>query len=99
MSDLQLAFFRQVCKLKRSVSAPNGFVELAEIRRVCASWRQDLGFMQRFASMSDGLHVDSLRGNGLNMLCQMTVSTPLMHTIFSRQCRLAGSLFWEGLHI
>jgi len=64
MTDLQLAFFRQICKLRRSVAAPIVFAELAEVPWLRTWWSQVLGFMQRLAKMPEGgLHLDILSDN------------------------------------
>ena len=54
MQALQLAFFRQFCKLRNSVSASVVFAALAEVPWLRTWWSQVLGFMHRLAKMSDG---------------------------------------------
>ena len=64
MQKLQLAFFRQVCRLRNSVSAPIVFAELAEAPWLRIWWSQVIGFMHRLAKMSsDSLHADILSDN------------------------------------
>ena len=64
MADLQLSFFRQILKLRRSISAPVIFAELAEVPLPRFWWSQVLGFMHRLANMSESsLHRDILRDN------------------------------------
>ena len=64
ITDLQLSFFRQVLKLRRSISAPIIFAELAEVPWTRFWWSQVLGFMHRLGNMSESsLHRDILRDN------------------------------------
>ncbi len=66
MGALQLAFSRQLCKLRRSVSASVIFAELAEVPWLRVWWTQVLGFRHRLAiaKMSkDSLHANILRDN------------------------------------
>ena len=64
MQKLQLAFFRQICRLRNSVSAPIVFAELAEPPWLRIWWSQVIGFMHRLAKMSsDSLHADILSDN------------------------------------
>ena len=64
MGALQLAFFRQLCKLRRSVSASVIFAELAEVPWLRVWWTQVLSFMHRLSKMSEGsLHADILKDN------------------------------------
>ena len=67
MTDLQLAFFRQICRLRKSVSAPIIFTELAEVQRQRSWWLQVVGFMQRLANMPQAsLHAEILSDNILD---------------------------------
>ena len=69
VTDLQLAFFRQGCKLRKSVSAPIVFAELAEVPWQRTWWLQVLGFMQRLANMpQSSLQADILSDNILDAL-------------------------------
>ena len=64
MQKLQLAFFRQIFRLRNSVSAPIVFAELAEPPWLRIWWSQVIGFMHRLAKMSsDSLHADILSDN------------------------------------
>ncbi len=64
MEPLGLAFFRQLCKLRKSVSASLVFAELAEVPWLRVWWTQILSFMHRLAKMpEDSLHADILRDN------------------------------------
>lgn len=64
MGALQLAFFRQLCKLRKSVSASVIFAELAEVPWLRVWWTQVLSFMHRLAKMpEDSLHADILKDN------------------------------------
>ncbi len=54
MGALQLALFRQLCKLRKSVSASVIFAELAEVPWLRVWWTQVLSFMHRLANMSRG---------------------------------------------
>ncbi len=64
MGALQLAFFRQLCKLRRSVSASVICAELAEVPWLRVWWTQVLSFMHRLSKMSEGsLHADILKDN------------------------------------
>ncbi len=64
MGALQLAFFRQLCKLRRSVSASGIFANLAEVLWLRVWWTQVLGYMHRLAKMSeDSLDADIFRDN------------------------------------
>ena len=69
MADLQLAFFRQICKFRRSVSAPSVFAELAKVPWPRTWWFQVVGFMQRLANMPQAsLHAEILSDNILDAL-------------------------------
>ena len=69
MTDLQLAFFRQLCKLMKSVSAPIVFAGLAEVPWQRTWWLQVVGFMQRLANMYQAsLHAKILSDNILDAL-------------------------------
>ena len=62
MADVQMAFFRQLCRLKRSVTPPLNFRELAERPWVHWRWSQVIGFMHRLSGMpQDSLHVGILK--------------------------------------
>ncbi len=64
MGALQLAFFCQLCKLRKSVSASVICAELAEVPWLRVSWTQVFSFMHRLAKMSeDSLHAAILRDN------------------------------------
>ena len=64
MQKLQLAFFRQICRLRNSVSASIGFAELAKVPWLRTWWSQVIGFMHRLAKMSDdSLHANILSDN------------------------------------
>ncbi len=64
MAGLQIAFFRQLLKLRRSISPHVVFAELAEAPWQ-RTWRsQVLRFMHRLDSMDEGsLHPDILSDN------------------------------------
>ena len=64
MGAFQLALFRQLCKLRKSVSSSVIFAELAEVPWLRVWWTQVLSFMHRLANVSqDSLHADILRDN------------------------------------
>ncbi len=64
MEALQLAFLCQLCRLRKSVSAPVTFAELAEVPWLRVWWIQVLSFMHRLAKTSeDSLHADILGDN------------------------------------
>ncbi len=64
MAGLQIAFFRQLLKLRRSISPHVIFAELAEAPWQRTWWSQVLGFMHRLDSMDEGsLHPDILSDN------------------------------------
>ena len=64
MTDLQLAFFRQLCRLRKSVSASIVFAELADVPWQRTWWLQVVGFMQRLANMPEAsLHAEILSDN------------------------------------
>ncbi len=64
MAGLQIAFFRQLLKLRRSISPQVIFAELAEAPWQRTWWSQVLGFMHRLDSMDEGsLHPDILSDN------------------------------------
>ena len=65
ITDLQLAFFRQLCRLRKSVFASIIFAELAEV-----PWQlQFVGFMQRLANMPQAsLHAEIFGDNILDAL-------------------------------
>ena len=69
MTDLQLAFFRQVCRLRKSVRVPIVFAELAEVPWQRTWWLQVVGFTQRLTNMPQAsLHADILSDNILDAL-------------------------------
>lgn len=60
MMNIQTAFFRQLCHLRKSVTPPIIFREFAERRW----WSQVLGFMRRLLQLpGDSLHGDILKDN------------------------------------
>ncbi len=64
MAGLQIAFFRQLLKLRTSISPHVIFAELAEDPWQRTWWSQVLGFMHRLDSMDEGsLHPDILSDN------------------------------------
>ncbi len=64
VAGLQLAFFRHLLKLRRSISPHVIFAELAEAPWQRTWWSQVLGFMHRLESMDENsLHPDILSDN------------------------------------
>ena len=64
MADLQPSFFRQLLRLKLSVSPPTLFAELAEVPWEGTWWSQVLRFLQQLAQLSnDSLHAEILKDN------------------------------------
>ncbi len=64
MRGLQIAFFRQLLKLRRNILPDVIFAELAEPSWQRTWWSQDLGFMHRLDSTDEGsLHPDNLSDN------------------------------------
>ena len=64
MADVQIAFFRQLCCLKRSVTPAIIFWELSEMPWVHRWWNQVIGFMHRLSNMpEDSIHAEILRDN------------------------------------
>ena len=64
MADVQIAFFRQLCRLKRSVTPAIIFRELSEMPWVHRWWNQVIGFMHRLSNMpEDSIHAEILRDN------------------------------------
>ena len=64
MADVQIAFFRQLCRLKRSVTPAVIFRELSEMPWVHRWWNQVIGFMHRLSNMpEDSIHAEILRDN------------------------------------
>ena len=58
----QMAFLRQLCRLKRTVTTAIVLRELAEERWVHLWWDQVIGFMQLLSSMpQDSNHVEFLQ--------------------------------------
>ncbi len=70
MAGLQIAFFRQILKLRKSISPHVVFAELAEAPWQRTWWSQVLRFMHRLESMDGGsLHPDILSDNIHDALC------------------------------
>ena len=70
MAGLQIAFFRQILKLRKSISPHVIFAELAEAPWQRTWWSQVLRFMHRLDSMDEGsLHPDILSDNIHDALC------------------------------
>ncbi len=70
MAGLQIAFFRQILKLRKSISPHVIFAELAEAPWQRTWWSQVLRFMHRLDSMDGGsLHPDILSDNIHDALC------------------------------
>ena len=64
MADVQIAFFRQLCCLKRSVTPAIIFKELSERPWVHRWWNQVIGFMHRLSNMpEDSTHAEIFRDN------------------------------------
>ena len=64
MADVQIAFFRQLCRLKRSVTPAIIFRELSEMPWVHRWWNQVIGFMHCLSNMpEDSIHAEILRDN------------------------------------
>ncbi len=64
MAGLQIAFFRQILKLRKRISPHVIFAELAEAPWQRTWWSQVLRFMHRLDSMDEGsLHPDILSDN------------------------------------
>ena len=64
MADVQIAFFRQLCRLKRSVTPAIIFRELSEMPWVHRWWNQVIGFMHRLSNMpEESVHAEVLRDN------------------------------------
>ena len=64
MADVQIACFRQLCRLKRSVTPAIIFRELSEMPWVHRWWKQVIGFMHRLSNMfEDSIHAEILRDN------------------------------------
>ena len=64
MADVQVAFLRQLCRLKRSVTPAIIFRELSELPWVHRWWNQVIGFMHRLSNMpEDSIHAEVLRDN------------------------------------
>ena len=62
MADVQIAFFRQLCRLERSVTPAIIFRELSERPWVSRWWSQVIGFMHRLSDMpDDSIHAELLR--------------------------------------
>lgn len=65
----QWAFIRKVCRLRKSVSPPIVFAELAEVPWQLTWWLQVVGFMQRLANMPQArLQTENLSDNILDAL-------------------------------
>ena len=64
MAEVQLAFFRQLCRLKKSVTPAVIFRELFERLWVYRWWDQVIGFMHRLSNMpDDSIHAEILQDN------------------------------------
>ena len=64
MADVQLAFFRQLCRLKKSVTPAIIFRELSEKPWMHRWWNQLIGFMHRLSNMPDNsIDAELLRDN------------------------------------
>ena len=64
MAEVQLAFFRQLCRLKKSVTSAITFRELFERPWVHRWWNQVIGFMHRLSNMpDDSIHAEIFRDN------------------------------------
>ena len=64
MADVQVAFFRKLCRLKRSVTPAIVFKELSERPWVHRWWNQVIGFMHCLSNMpEDSIHAGILRDN------------------------------------
>ena len=64
MADVQIAFFRQLCRLKRSVTPAIIVRELSEMPWVHRWWNQVIGLMHRLSNMpEDSIHAEILRDN------------------------------------
>ena len=64
MCEVHLAFFRQLCRLKKSVTPAVIFRELSERPWVHRWWNQVIGFMHRLSNMpDDSIHAETLRDN------------------------------------
>ncbi len=69
MAGLQIAFFRQILKLRKSISLHVIFAELAEAPWQRTWWSRVLRFMHRLDSMDSKLHPDILSDNIHDALC------------------------------
>ena len=64
MADVQVAFFRELSRLKKSVTPAINFRELSERTWVHRRWNQVIGFMHRLSNMpEDSIHAEILRDN------------------------------------
>ena len=64
MAEVQLAFLRQLCRLKKSVTPAIIFRELFERPWVHQWCNQVIGFMHRLSNMpEDSIHAEVLRDN------------------------------------
>ena len=64
MAYVQVAFFRQLCRQKKSVTPAIVFRELSERPWVHQWWDQVIGFMHRLSNMpDDSIHAEILRDN------------------------------------
>ncbi len=95
MAGLQIACFRQLLKLRRSISPHVIFAELAEAPWQRAWWAQVLGFMHRLGSMDESiegsLHPDISSNNIHGALGNPDAATGLLESRGSLQiwaCRL-----------
>ena len=64
MADVQIAFFRQLCRLKKSVTPAIILREISERPWVHRWWNQVIGLMHRLSNMpDDSIHAEFLRDN------------------------------------
>ena len=89
MADVQIAFLRQLCRLKRSVTPAVIFRELSEMPWVHRWWNQVIGFMHRPSNMpEDSIHAEILRDN-------MPRNTPHMATGLVALSSSTATLAWS----
>ena len=94
MADVQIAFFRQLCRLKRSVTPAVIFRELSEMPWVHRWWNQVIGFMHRLSNMpEDSIHAEILRDNIAD-----AQETPLIWQLGWWHCQ-AVQPPWHGLAV
>ena len=88
MADVQVAFFRQLCRLKRSVTPAIIFRKLSERPWVHRWWNQVIGFMHRLSNMPEEcIHAEILRDNIAD-----AQQRPLMWQLGWWHCREYSSL-------